>query len=237
MSSQAADSDERFPLKSLVWPGSLLATIAHAIFVARIPFMAHEQSWDGHIYSVQDSGGSRGTIAFGEHMSSFVAVFYLATSERNPLNRGACDFSEATVFVRDVPDQLDGLSQEALQYVMQDVGGKAIPVITTAFWSDPDGSRVAAIDTWPVVVKHGAALVKNQVLPADVAIKRWADNFEFTADQIALANALFQRRLGTVAGAVRLTSAEAQQVRSIAAGDAGLQVCRESLAEVAIILP
>ena len=173
----ALNSNQQFPLKALVWPGSLLASIAHAIFVARAPFLAHEQSWDGRHYNIQDSQGSRGTIAFGDDDSCFVAVFYLETSERNPLKRGMHDASEATAPVRHVPDQLRALSQEALQYVLQDMGGQPVPVITAAFWSDPGGPRVTAGEPWPDVVKHGAILAAKQFLSRDAAIRKWATEF------------------------------------------------------------
>ena len=237
MSAHAVDSSESVPLKTLVWPGSLLASIAHAVFVARAPFMAHEQSWDGQNYNVQNSEGSRGTIAFGEDKNCFVAIFYLQTSGRNPLKKGLHEMNEATTFVRGVPDHLKALLQEALQYVLQDVPGHAVPVITAAFWSDLSSSRVTAGEPWSDVVKHGAVLVRNQTLPADVAIKRWASDFEFTTAQTAFTDALFKRRLTTANGVVHLTSAEAQQVRSMADGDAGFQACRESLSEIGIVLP
>ena len=160
------DTDElhlnaTFPLKASIWPGALLASIGHAIFVARAPFMTHEQSWDGLNYSVQDSEGSRGTISFDESKINFVAVFYLQTSRRNPLNRDVTNANDSTVYVRDVPDQLKKLTHEALQYVIPDVAGEAQPVITAAFWSDPSGSQVTASEPWRDVVEHGAVLVEN----------------------------------------------------------------------------
>lgn len=237
MGSQAADSSESFPLKISVWPGLLLASVAHAVFVARAPSMAHEQSWDGQNYNVQDSEGSRGTIAFGEDKNCFVAVFYLETSARNPLKRDGHGVNEATAWIRGVPCQLKALSQEALQYVLQDVASQAVPVITAAFWSDVSSSRVTAGEPWPDVVKHGAILLKNQMLPADLAIKQWAADFEFTAAQTAFIDALFKRRLATAGGVLQLTPAEAQQVREMAAGDAGVQACRESLGEIGIVMP
>lgn len=229
------NSSDDLPLKALVWPGSLLASIAHAIFVARAPFMAHEQSWDGQNYNLQNSEGSRGTIAFGEDKTNFVAVFYVQTSGRNPLKQPSRDRDEASAFLRNIPDQLEPLSREALQYVLQEVDGRIMPVITAAFWSDLSGSRVTAGEPWPDVVRHGAALIKNQLLPAEIAIERWAAEFEFTPTQTALTEALFKRRLAAMEGAVQLTLPEAQYVREMACSDAGLQACKQSLGEVGIV--
>jgi hypothetical protein len=161
MNGQGLDSNDDFPPKAFLWPGSLLASIAHAIFVARAPFLAHEQSWDGRNYNVQDSQGSRGTIAYGEDKNCFVGVFFLQTSRRNPLKQGTLDAGEATISVRDVPEQLKELCQGALQYVLQEVAGKTVPVITSAFWSDPTSSGVTASEPWSDVVTHGAVLVKK----------------------------------------------------------------------------
>lgn len=235
--SVQVDSNKSFPMKALVWPGSLLASIAHSFFVARAPFMAHEQSWDGRNYNVQDSEGSRGTIAFGEDKDRFVAVFYLETSERNPLKPGVHDSNETATFVKDVPNQLKPLAEEALQYVFQNVGGQDIPVITAAFWSDLSSLQVTAGEPWPDALKHGAFLVRNQLLPSDVALNQWAGDFEFTSAQIAFIDMLFKRRLATMSGVVQLTPVEVQQLRNMADGDAGFQACRKSLEEIGIVLP
>jgi len=224
--------DENFPQKALVWPGSMLASIAHAVFVARAPFMAHEQSWDGQTYNMQDSEGSRGVIAFGEDKHVFVAIFYL---EGNPMKRGRDEHYAASV-LRAVPAQLEKLALEATQYILNDVGGKAVPVATAAFWSDPGGPRVAATEPWQDVLEHGALLAKNQVLPADLGLQRWVLEFELSPTETELTDSLFGRRRASTQP-VWLTAAERQQLQATADGDAGLQACRESLAEIGLLLP
>jgi hypothetical protein len=79
--------------------------------------------------------------------------------------------------------------------------------------------------------------LKNQVLITDLAIKKWAAEFEFNSAEVALTNALFKRRLANSSGSMELTPEEVQQVRRIANGGGGLQACRQSLGEVNIILP
>lgn len=231
------NSDCKFPSKELVWPGSLLGSIAHAIFVARAPLLAHEQSWDGNNYSVQDSEGSRATIAFGEDHRCFVAVFYLLTSARNPIKLAVHDADEATVYVRDVPADIKALSREALQYVLQDIRGTTIPVITAAFWSDPGSPDVTASEPWTDVYANGAVLVKNQLLRPDVALKQWAADFEFTSAQTTLMDVLFKRRLEIAGAQIHLTPTETQQIRHMADGDAGFEACRESFREIGILFP
>lgn len=199
--------------------------------------MAHEQSWDGRNYNVQDSAGSRGTIAFAEDKNHFVGVAYLQTSVRDPLGGDPHKANETDLLLRDVPDELKPLSEEALQYVLQDVNGQVIPVITAAFWSDVAGSRVTSGEPWPDVVQHGAVLFEKQMLPPDVALKEWTQEFEFDCDEIALTEALFRRRLTNASGLLQLTPARLRQVHSMASGDEGLQECRVSLGEIGIVLP
>ncbi len=56
-----------------IWQGCILASIAHAIFVANNPDFAYEHSWDGDHYSTNDGQGCRGTVTFGQDF--FVASF------------------------------------------------------------------------------------------------------------------------------------------------------------------
>lgn len=211
----------------------MLGSIAHAIFVARAPFLAHEQSWSGRNYSVQDSQGSRGTIAFGTDDDEFVAVFYLHTSPRNPLAYGRA-IPPLELPVHDVPGELAPLAREAMQYVLQDVDGKACPVLTSAFWSNPKTDSIASGEPWADALEHGACLVARQMLPADVAMEQWATDFGFSQSQTALTEALFLRRI-SARQAVELTACECDQIAAIATSEQGLSMCRESLAEAGII--
>ncbi len=224
--------DETSPCNALVWPGSMLASIAHAVFVARAPFMAHEQSWDGRSYNMQDSAGSRGVITFGEDKNSFVAFFYL---DGKPTTTRRDDRYAASV-LRAVPARLRRLALEATQYILDDVGRKAVPVATAAFWSDPDGSRVAATERWQDVLEHGALLAKNQVLPAELGLQRWVREFELSPAEAALTELLFMRRCSSTEP-VWLTTAEAERLQATADPEAGVQACRRSLAEVGLGWP
>ncbi len=223
-----------FPLKASIWPGVLLASIGHAMFVARAPFMMHEQSWDGLNYNIQDSEGSRGTISFDENRTRFVAVFFLETSTRNPFRAGICVDKGATEYVRHVPDELRELTDKALQYVCQDIAGKNIPLVTAAFWSDLAGLRATASEPWAEVVTHGAALVRNQVLPVDVALTQWAIDFGFNPLQVSLVEALFNRRIALANEHLQLTKSELQVLRNVANNEGGIRASRESLEEVGI---
>ena len=146
-----------FPSRTSLWPNCLLLSIAHAVFLLRAPVLAHEHSWDGSNYSVQDSQGAHGTIAFGEDRSVFVAAVYSQESERaGPIFENATD-----ALFRGIPDDLAALRDEALQYVLQDVDGATVPVVTAAFWSDLTSSLVTACEPWADTLAHGAELFQN----------------------------------------------------------------------------
>jgi hypothetical protein len=184
-------SDE-FPPKNFVFPGAALASIAHAIFITTAPFMAHEQSWDGLNYNVQNNEGSRGTISFGDDKSRFVAVFYWEGSDLDPIAKGGSVDDNTARILQGLPNNLQSLSEKALQYVLQDIGGKAIPVITSAFWSDPDSSKIFGNKPWPEILKQGAKLVQFQTLKTEVAMARWTEEFELPSEQVALTNDIFE---------------------------------------------
>src|ERR1041385_8355406 len=57
-----------------LYSGSILGTVAHAVWTARHPELAHEQRWDGGNYCVQDTSGAYGTVTFDA--SGLVAAFF-----------------------------------------------------------------------------------------------------------------------------------------------------------------
>ena len=224
---------DSFPAKSVLWPGCILASIGHAIFVARAPFMNYLQSWDGANYSFQDGAGSRGTIAFGVDHQTFVAVFYLEDSPRNPLRRDVIDPTWGMKWLQDLPASLKPLADVAAQYVLQDVGGHDMPVITAAFWSDPQNARFGAGEPWPGVLANGATLLNYQLLPDEAAVPGWTEAYEWEGGETALLEKIFARRIVT-AGPITLLANQSEFLEKYAAGTSGLRECRQTLAEIGI---
>jgi hypothetical protein len=222
------------PLKTGVWPGAILASIAQAIFVARAPIMSHEHSWDGGSYNVQNSAGSCGTIAFTDSNKDFVGVFYLEESRRNPL-RFRSDIFDTTHLLRGLPTALEPVAEEALQYLLQDVRGSTKPVITAAFWSGTT-DRLVAAEPWDDVMRNGAILVGIQLANTTDAIIRWQQEFELTTPEVALLKSLFARRMTNPHVPIQLLPGEKQLVERTAAGREGMEACRESLGEIRITL-
>jgi len=238
-SSMNVDNSEiksRYPLKSLVWPGAILASVAHSIFLTRAPLMAHAQSWDGRNYNVQDSEGSRGTIAFGEENNVFVAVFYFEPSKRNPLHSRTVDQKIINDLLPTVPSSLKPLLDEALQYVLQDCGEDVCPVITASFWSDPESIYISANEPWSEVIKNGAVLVQNQICGLDRGIEAWTSEFELSASETALVQEIAKKRIQAQNGLIKLSPAWTTQILSGAEDAEGVEACRVALAEIGVVL-
>ena len=223
-----------YPEQRLLWPGAILGSIAHALFVARHPDFAHEQSWDGLNYSVQDSAGSRGTVTFAAN-GHFVAVFFSEDSDRNP-------FSLRTVYslqkrLVGLPDDLKALAhKEALQYVLQGYNNTTIPIVTSIFWGDGKQRVVGAAEAWSDVLKHGAFLVKDQLLEYDASLDAWAAQYGFSESESAFVASLFRRKLSTMDKQLVLTADDRRFVSSYARDAKAVDVSRESFSEVDILL-
>jgi hypothetical protein len=221
-----------FPEKQRLWEGAILGSIVHAIMTARYPELAHEQSWDGMNYNVQDSMGSRGTVSFSDRR--VVGAFFDAKSTRNPLqSESAYDLAKV---LRAVPSEHLRLAQtEALQYLLQDYRGATVPVVTAIFWNV--GDRMAAAEPWQQVYEHGAHLLRIQLLDADSALQEWAQAYNMSAGQLALAQRIFELKRQKPEAPVALGDDALAVLQVDAKGSEGLDASREAFAEFGITLP
>lgn len=222
-----------YPRQQLLWPGAILGSIAHAVAVARYPDLAHEQSWDKNNYCVQDSSGSKGTVAFSGQR--FIAVFFAESSERNPFTSD--EKYDLQRFFAGLPDDLVTLAyEEALQYVLQDNEGIPSPIITSAFWGDGQQQHVAAAEAWADVFENGAFLIKNQLLTEDESLAAWQAEYELSDDEATFVTSLIHRKMSQPTSELNLTAADLSLLESIAKDDEGLETCRMSFAEINILL-
>jgi hypothetical protein len=223
-----------FPEQRLLWPGAMVASIAHAVFVCRYPDLSNEQSWDGANYNVQDSAGSRATIAFSNER--FVGVFFSERSARNPFH------SKSTYnldhFLKDLPPDLQSLAHdEALQYMLQEFKGDTIPIITAAFWGNGKSDRIAAAESWSGVFENGAFLVQNQLVEVESAIQHWKSDFDLRPEEVELVKLLFDRKKTQSRSVIEMNDVERRLWQEIAKGQDGVEASRESFAELGIVLP
>ena len=210
--------------------GCVFATIAHAIHTVEYSELGFEQSWDDKSYNVSDSEGSLGTVTFGDNVT--VGAFFDSHSNRSPMTSERPYDLDA--MLREMPTSVRELAErEALQYLLQNLDGKEVPLITTVFWSEND--QLVASEPWEDVLKHGGHLVEVQLAPVDVAIARWTSNYGFEPDQVDLLRSLYERWRAARDSQVTLTAPD--QAVLTKRGTVGLDVARQLLATISIIVP
>ncbi|MCE5172359.1 hypothetical protein LQV63_24080 [Paenibacillus profundus] len=206
-----------------LWQGCVLASIAHAINVAHYPEFAHEQSWDGFNYSVQDSSGTRGTITF--HPS------YLAAAFRNDNSERVSEYNNALEYFKDSPEEVKELAaDETLQYLLEDIHGETVPVITTAFWGDGEG--IYSQDEFDEMIDNGGVLLERQAMDIEAAINEWQEDSEMSKVQINLLKSIFQRKIEKPSEPIVLTVEEIKMIES--KDEEGLAESRTSFKEIGI---
>ncbi|HRQ36762.1 MAG TPA: hypothetical protein PLD25_02475 [Chloroflexota bacterium] len=223
-------NNDSFPSVQQLRQGAILGTIAHAIWLIQYPDFAHEQSWDGINYSVQDSQGTRGTITFSDN--DVIGVFRDENSRRSPLTLdNGYDLSK---YFAGIPPRLMKIAeQEALQYVLEEYQGSVIPIVTAAFWSND--KFLAGADSWKDIYTHGAHVLRVQILDTETAIKEWQDNYEMSAPKVALMRSLFNQRLKNPKKELVLTGEELIILKG--KGSRGIEESRELFAGINIVVP
>ena len=204
-----------------IWQGCILASIAHAIMVAHYPELANEHSWDDINYNVQDSSGARGTITF--HPKHFVGAFRNENSER--------EYIEALDYLNSAPEEVNQLAvNETLQYLLDEIDGETVPVITTAFWGVDAG--VYANDKFEDFIENGGFLIEIQTKDIVTAIIEWKEYYEMSKSQFNLLRSIFERKISNPEGEIILTEGE---IRMIGIYDEeGINQSRISFEEIGI---
>ena len=206
-----------------IWKGSILTSIAHAIMVAHYPELSNEHSWDGINYIVQDNAGARGTITFrGKYCT---AAFRYDLSERVNSTR----YGE---FFKGAPRELIEMAEsETLQYLLDEVEGEAIPVITTAFWGEDD--ELFSIDSFEELLENGGHLLKVQSMDYDSALSALIEYYDMSQIQLDLLQSIYARKIKKPEKTIVLSKKE---IDMIGVGDISeLSESTESFKEINII--
>lgn len=122
-----------------------------------------------------------------------------------------------------VPRQL--AQDETLQCLLEEDDGEIYPVVSTAFWSVED--RLTGAEPWEDIVTHGAHIIAIEMMEIAVALPEIENDYDFSPDQIALVQSLYERRRGMLESSIILTSEE--RAALVSHGDDGLEECREML--------
>jgi len=208
----------------------MLAAIAHAVMTALYPDLSIEHSWDGISYNVQDGAGTRGTITFHDVVT--VAAFRNECSSR--LHNGDLTQTVQKSLLNTPPAVHEVAVSETLQYLLDEVEGQTIPLITSLFYGVKDDFE--SNDKIEDLLKHCVDIIETQRLGCtDEAFKSWQDYYEMTQAQSDLVLSLYQRKVLNPEIEIILTHEETNHIGMEKAE--GIEECRESLAELGIISP
>lgn len=213
-----------------LWRGCVLSTIVHAVWLVRHPELAHEQSWDGLNYNVQDTMGSLGTVTFGTEGT--VGAFFDSHSPRSPFRTGAR--RESSELLARMPAPLRALADgETLQYLLQEFDGEVQPIITAAFWTEADD--LVAAEPWEDVLTNGGHLIQTQLLEPAAALKEWQKHYSLSPGQGELIWSLFSRKMADPHDKVLLTDSEASAIFEPNAP--GTEEAKSLLQQIGLMIP
>lgn len=186
-----------------LWQGCMLMSIAHAVFVADAPDLAHEISWDGFNYNMNNSQGSRGTITF--HPDFFVAGF------RN--DELSSDSWSAKDSLSQAPEKVIRLAeQETLQYLLENIDGEMLPSITTAVWGDK--KQIFSCHPLEEMLERGGNLLEIQSMNPTSAFDACEEEYEFTEEQMTLLKKLFHLKIAQLNEAITLSQCDIDSIGS-----------------------
>ena len=185
--------------RQTIWQGCILASIAHAIFVASNPDFAYEHSWDGDHYSTNDGQGCRGTVTFGPDF--FVAGF------RNE------EFFEETVEANDLlieaPEKLQNIAvDDTFQYLLDDIEGVILPVVTTVLWGDDRQSFSS--HQYEEMMDRGSSLLEIQASGYEGGLAYWEEYYELTERQLVLLETLYHLKIENPSQVITLSHEDIQ---------------------------
>jgi hypothetical protein len=214
-----------------LWNGSLFGSIAHAVAVSRLPFVAHEQSWDGATYRLQDSFGSRGSITFVFDEQGFpiscAGACFCHKSERTRLTSGR-PLDPKAIFAACPPD-LQRVVDRSLSYLLDDFDGLQLPWITCGLWTE--NSQLYSGDTLEQFIQHGGHLLEYQLCSIPYCIELWQVKYSLSNEEIEMVIDLYQQRVRYPIKWIALTP---NQLRLIERNAKGVDEAWESFAELKI---
>ena len=171
-----------------LWNGCILASIAHAIMVAHYPLISNEHSWDGMNYNTNDNAGTRGTVSFSNGCCA--AAFRNDNSDRFNIENPR----QAIKYFQNAPNRIVELAEtETLQFLLYNVAGQVLPVITTTFWGK--SNELFTEDTLDDFLQYGGKLLKKQTLDTNKSMNAWKKYYGMTQPQFELMKSIYERKI------------------------------------------
>lgn len=218
---------DNFKRKNL-WEGCILTTIAHAIMVEEYLDLSNEQSWDGINYNVQDSSGCRGTITF--HERYLVAVFQ---DINNKKMIEQCIKDGALSILNIQNKEIEEIaSEEALQYVLDNVNGETVSIITAGFWGI--NSDIFCRDEYKTVENNGAYIISNQIKGFDENLQALINYYDINSDLVRMIESVYYRKIQNPENIIKLLHEEKNVLLEIYGSE--LAECKQTLKEINILI-
>lgn len=138
-----------------LYDNCVFAFIEHAVANLRFPEFSYEQSWDGitYCYHFNTLGGTI-TFDFQNCIVAGAARYDLSNRRllyENPAFQASDFYNEASPAVKVLAQN------EALQYLYDNIDGRTVIIITSAFWGEND--EVYAYEGNEDFVKHGGEYI------------------------------------------------------------------------------
>lgn len=201
--------------------GCIRSSIAHAIMVNCYPELSYEQSWDGNNFSAQDGGGCRGTITFLDDCC--------VGAIRNERGQQILGFDAIDKYICSFPDVIQTTAKaEALQYLLVNQNGAAIPSVTSLFWCDD--ARLYVCQECEKNFREDVSLFKTCFLPLETATKVLVDYYNMDIATYCLFRWLVEQKGDSLSKKIVLTAAHKNMFPGIGINDA----CVEALSELNI---
>lgn len=225
--------NQEFPTVKQLYHGSMLRSIAHAVSTAFYPDLSYEIFWDEQHYHCNDSEGTQGAITFAKE--GVIGALNDFDSNRNPfLERNNHKTYDITPYFEGIPTALREIAErETLQYLIEDYRNQHIPVVTTAFWSS--GEYLTAAESWKSVYKHGAHLLRIELMPFETAISALEEDYEFPIHHLELVQTILNKKMALQHEKMTLTDNEYDLL--ICEGDEGISESEELFNAMQIYFP
>jgi hypothetical protein len=221
-----------FPTVKKLRRGILLGCIADALWLAANQGSYAGQHWDGDTYKADNQQGEIWAVAFKPEGA--VAVFYSSESERNPFPPGSPPYDQSHYF-RAMPDKLQKAKEAALSWMnnLEWVMGGPNAVVTAVMWAD--GEKFTANEPWKSVFYNSLWACHRQLLPLNVALIEWRDQFSLHDEYVAVLRSLYQRRIASTEAIIPVKTRE-REVFIRHRDTSGLLAAQAALANVGIDL-
>ena len=105
-------------------------------------------------------------------------------------NRISSDIEALNYFQGAPKDIIKIAKEETLQYLLEEVNGTVVPLITTAIWGDE--TTLLSIDTLEELYKNGGEILKRQLMDTHSAIQSWREYYEMNEEQVNLLENLYE---------------------------------------------